>query len=356
MRPIDRVLAALGFEEPDRVPRTAGFTPAMLEEFKKRTGATDPEDFWDMEVRSIGYAETRVKADFNRFFPLHVAHKIAHVSEWGIGHVPGSSHHFVDYVHPMAAFTSVRELDEYPWPDVTANYRRSTVPETIERWHEKGYAVMAWPPMANGSVFENAWLLRGLEQLLVDFVENKEFAESLLDRITEFQVDNCRYLANCDSDVLVTGDDVGTQRGMMMSPAMWRRWLKPRLAKIIAAAREQKRDIRIFYHSDGDIRDIIPELIEIGVDVLNPVQPECMDPVEIRRLYGKKLAFWGTIGTQTTFPFGSPAEVKRVVSERIATVGRGGGLLLAPTHVLEPEVPWENVLAFFEAIEDEAER
>ena len=352
MRPIDRVLSAFSHEEPDRVPRVASLTPALLEKFRKRTGATNPADYWDFEIRDVGFGGSRIKTDFTRYFPRHLEHKITHVSEWGIGHVPGSMLHFTDYVHPMAAFASVKDVEEYPWPDVTAAYRRSTVPDAVENWHEKGYAVLGCPPMANGSIFENAWLLRGMEQLLVDFIENEEFAEALLDRLTEFQVENARFLANCDADVLLTGDDVGTQRGMMMSPDMWRRWLKGRLAKIIAAAREQKSHIHVFYHSDGDVRAIIPELIEIGVDILNPVQPECMDPAEMKRKYGKKLSFWGTMGTQTTMPFGNPAEVKRVVKERIATVGKGGGLLLAPTHVLEPDVPWENVVAFFEAIDE----
>jgi uroporphyrinogen decarboxylase len=356
MRHIDRVLAAFSHEAPDRVPRVAGLTPALQVKFRTRTGATNPEDYWDFEIRDAGFGESTVKTDFSRYFPRHLEHKIARVNEWGVGHIPGSMHHFTDYVHPMAEFTTLDELEAYPWPDVTATYRRSTVPDEIERWHERGYAVRGCPPMANGSVFEDAWLLRGLERLLMDFVENAQFAQALLDRITAFQVDNARFLANCGVDVLLTGDDVGTQRGMMMSPEMWRTWLKPRLARIIAAAREQKPYIHVFYHSDGDISAIVPELIEIGVDVLNPVQPECMDPAAMKKKYGKKLAFWGTIGTQTTFPFGSPAEVKRVVRERIATVGKHGGLLLAPTHVLEPEVPWENVVAFFEAIEECAKR
>ncbi len=352
MRPIDRVLAAFSHESPDRVPRVAGLTPALELTFRERTGATSPEDYWDFEIRDVGFGESRVKTDFSGYFPSHLEHKIAHVNEWGVGHVPGSTHHFTDYVHPMAEFTSPAELDEYPWPDVTAVYRRSTAPDEIEKWHERGYAVRGCPPMANGSIFENAWLLRGLERLLMDFVDNPEFASALLDRITGFQVENARFLANCEVDVLLTGDDVGTQRGMMMSPEMWRTWLKPRLAKIIAAAREQKPHIHVFYHSDGDIRAIVPELIEIGVDVLNPVQPECMDPAAMKKKFGKKLSFWGTVGTQTTFPFGSPDEVKRVIKERIATVGKSGGLLLAPTHVLEPDVPWENVVAFFEAIDE----
>ena len=97
---------------------------------------------------------------------------------------------------------------------------------------------------------------------------------------------------------------------------------------------------------------MIADLVDIGVNVLNPVQPECMDPAKIKREYGKHLSFWGTVGTQTTMPFGSPEEVKQIVRERIRTVGRGGGLIVAPTHLVEPEVPWENLLALVEAVDD----
>lgn len=106
------------------------------------------------------------------------------------------------------------------------------------------------------------------------------------------------------------------------------------------------------YHSDGVIYDIIPELIEIGVDVLNPVQPECVDPTALKAQYGDRLSFWGTIGTQTTMPFGMPEEVRENVRHMIETVGKGGGLLIAPTHLLEPEVPWENIEALIRAVKD----
>jgi uroporphyrinogen decarboxylase len=108
----------------------------------------------------------------------------------------------------------------------------------------------------------------------------------------------------------------------------------------------------VAHHCDGDATDIVGEFIECGVDVLNPVQPECMDPVAVKREYGKDLAFWGTIGTQTTMPFGSPEDVRAEVRNMIETVGKGGGLLLAPTHTVEPEVPWENIIAFFEACQE----
>jgi len=152
--------------------------------------------------------------------------------------------------------------------------------------------------------------------------------------------------------VLRLGDDIGMQSGMIMSADTWRHWLKPRLAQIIRAAKEVKPDIHIFYHSDGDCRAVIRDLIEIGVTVLNPVQPECMDPAEIKAAFGDQLAFWGTIGTQTTMPFGTPEQVRATVRERIMTVGKGGGLLIAPTHILEPEVPWDNIIAFVEAVNE----
>jgi uroporphyrinogen decarboxylase len=159
-----------------------------------------------------------------------------------------------------------------------------------------------------------------------------------------------RY-ARADVDVIEMGDDVSMQRGMLLSPAAWRQWLKPRLARVIQSAKAVKPDVLVKYHSDGNPSAIIPELIEIGVDVLNPVQPECIDPAEAKRLYGDRLAFWGTMGIQTTMPFGTPEQVAEVVKERIETVGEGGGLLIAPTHVLQPDVPWENIVAFFEAVE-----
>jgi uroporphyrinogen decarboxylase len=240
----------------------------------------------------------------------------------------------------------------YPFPDVTAEYRYSDMAGEVAEWHQRGYAVQAEIPHYSGTLFECAWLLRGLENLLADFLVNPDLAAALLDHLTASGIESATRLAGAGIDVLLTGDDVGTQRGMMMSPQLWRKWLKPRLAEIIAAAKKVKPDLLVFYHSDGNIAPIIPELIEIGVDILNPVQPECMDPAQLEREYGNHLAFWGTIGTQTTMPFGAPEEVKATVKERIETVGQGGGLLLAPTHVIEPDVPWENVVAFFEAVEE----
>jgi uroporphyrinogen decarboxylase len=150
----------------------------------------------------------------------------------------------------------------------------------------------------------------------------------------------------------MVGDDVANQRSLMFSIDLWRHFMKSRWEKVFQAARSVRPEIGIWYHSDGAILDIVPELLDIGVTILNPVQPECVDPVEIKRLLGRRAAIDGAIGTQTTMPFGTPADVKAMVRERVDTLGRDGALILSPTHMLEPEVPVENVLAFFEAVDE----
>ena len=202
-------------------------------------------------------------------------------------------------------------------------------------------------------MFEVAWYLRGMEDFMMDLMSGEDIAFALLDILTEMRVGMARRYGEAGVDLLMLGDDVATQIDMMISPALWRETLKPRLARVIRAAKEARPEILIFYHGDGNMETILPDLIEIGVEVLNPVQPECMDPVKMKAKYGDQLAFWGCIGTQTTMPFGTPDDVKRTVRELIASVGKGGGLFLAPTHTLEPDVPWANVEAFMEAVREQ---
>ena len=137
----------------------------------------------------------------------------------------------------------------------------------------------------------------------------------------------------------------------MMSLEIWRQVFKPRLMKVIRAAKEVNPQILIFYHSDGNVRKAIPDLIDAGVEVLNPVQPECMDPAEVKEEFGGRLSFFGTISVQNTMPYGTPHEVHEEVKLRMETIGKNGGLLLAPAHVLQPDTPWENIVAFFEAVD-----
>ena len=136
----------------------------------------------------------------------------------------------------------------------------------------------------------------------------------------------------------------------MFSLDLYRRFLKERTRRIISAAKQAKSDILVFMHSDGAVMDFIPEYIDIGVDIVNPLQPECNNLEEIGKRFGGKVSFWGGIGTQTTMPYGTKEEIANKVKELRMSLGKKGGLLIAPSHILEPEVPWENVLAFIEGV------
>jgi uroporphyrinogen-III decarboxylase len=151
-------------------------------------------------------------------------------------------------------------------------------------------------------------------------------------------------------DMIWLGDDVGQQQGMLISPRHWRRFLKPRLAEIISRVKSINPAVKVAYHTDGCVYAIIPELVEIGLDVLNPVQPAAMDPARLKRQYGRELCFWGSIDEQHTMPFGDPDQVRHEVEQRLKTVGQDGGLILAPTHHLQLDTPLENFWALLDAV------
>ncbi|UCH33523.1 MAG: hypothetical protein JSV65_13245 [Armatimonadota bacterium] len=344
----ERALAALQRRQPDRTPRHIRFSPPMLERFRERTGADDPETYYDLELTyATGPDQAAPRDDALTVFAPYLPDLPpgTTVDAFGRAFVPGGFYHFTRIVHPLREMKYAAELDDYPWPawpDEPSNALRAQV----RKLREEDRLVVG----GGGSIWEIAWQMRGMERLFLDMAENEPFAARVLDGITGAWCRTVRALAAAGVDMLRIVDDVGMQDRMLMSPAMWRAWLKPRLARLIQAARDINPVVFIQYHSDGWIEPIIEDLIEVGVDLLDPVQPECMDPVRIKQRFGDRLAFFGTMGTQSTFPFATPEELARVVRERVETVGAGGGLIIAPTHVLEPDVPWENVEAFLEAV------
>ena len=345
MTPRERVLTAWRRREPDRVPKHATFVPHQLQQVHQHTGQA-PEDAFGFEMRYLSIRPPRVQPDFRRYLPDNLPPGTT-LTEWGMAEKPGSFYHFTEYVHLMASLRDADELDDWPFPDYFDAARYKGLAAQAAAWHEQGYFCTGFL----GHIFETTWYMRSMEQLFIDFAVNRPFAERLLEEVTVRQLHKAVQFAKAGVDALHAGDDIGTQRGMLMSPETWRTWFKPRWARVIAAAKAENPDILVIYHSDGDISAVIPELAEIGVDVLNPVQPECLDVAEVKRLYGDRLAFFGGMGIQTTMPFGTPDKVRAETRRLIETLGAGGGYLIAPTHSLEPEVPWENIVAFFEAVE-----
>jgi uroporphyrinogen decarboxylase len=285
----------------------------------------------------------RETPDWKAYFPEGLNPE-TFFNEYGVAHEGGrtGTHHLWRMHHPLAGATSLEELQAYPWPawdfdDVSA--MRAAVDDA----HANGLPAMA--SMAC-SIWETAWYIRDMTQLMMDMAMEDEKAFFLLDLITEHAVQRAAAYARAGADVICMGDDIGMQQTIMMSLEMYQEWLKPRLGRVIAAAKAIKPDVLVHYHSCGFIEPYIPELIAIGVDILNPVQPECMDFAALHAQYGDVLSFNGTLGTQSTMPFGTPDEVRHTVHRNLEIAGAHGGLVVCPTHLLEPEVPWENVEAY----------
>ena len=332
-------------------PSEISLCAAQERAFTKHTGrpADEVSDYFRIPFRPVDGLRLAgaEKEAFLRYFPGGL-NADAWFSGWGVAFEPGHnevSQHFTRMRHPLEGDITMDDLAAYPFP-VHVRDHEAVQREQAAEIKAAGFAAIGNMPC---TVWETAWYMRGMENLMVDMAEGDEKAAFLLDTVTVQSVEQASAYARAGVDILAIGDDIGMQRAPLMSLAMYREWLKPRLARVIAAAREIKPDVLIQYHSCGYAEPFIEDLIEIGVDILNPVQPESMSFAEIHAKYGDRLSFNGTLGTQTTMPFGTPEDVHRTVIEHLDIAGEKGGLLVCPTHVVEPEVPWENIAAYLEA-------
>ena len=197
-------------------------------------------------------------------------------------------------------------------------------------------------------LFERAWSLRGMERLLMDLYDNVEFVEALFEKITEYNLGIINEALKYDFDGFYVADDYGQQRGMIMGPVLWRKYFKPYLARMFAPIK--KKGLPIMFHSCGDIEQIFPDMIEIGLDVYQTVQPEIYDLEKLKKNWGDKLCFYGAISTQRTLAFVKPAELKSIIRKTIDTVNVSGGYICAPTHQVQFDVPPENIMAMIEEL------
>ena len=201
------------------------------------------------------------------------------------------------------------------------------------------------------SLFERAWSLRGMENLMVDFIQNPSFVHELFNKITDFNLKIIDNLINFPVNGIYFGDDWGGQRGLLMSPGTWRAFIRPYLQKMYGRAHDKGYDV--FIHSCGNITVILDDLIEIGVDVFNPFQPEAIDVEGIIEKYSGKLAFYGGLSIQKTLPFGKPEDVRKEVDSRLKLAGKFRGLILSPSHDMPPDIPMDNILAMLETIKNQ---
>jgi len=269
------------------------------------------------------------------------------VSEWGLTYrqAEGFGSPYTLASHPLAEAT-LADLDNYPWPDPLVSARFAGIAEEAARLREGPYAVIG--NLGWSEVFGLAWYLRGFENFMVDLLTNKEFARALLRRITDYQ--KARYAAFLDLvgdalDIIPFMDDMGGQNGLFVSPRVYREVIKPFHAEVLSLIRSRTR-AAVMFHSCGGVAPLMDDFVEMGVEILNPVQVAArgMDTAALKQRYGQCIAFWGAVDTQNVLPFGSADDVRTEVLRRIAELGAGGGYVVAPTHVVQADVPPANVL------------
>jgi len=346
MKPRERVEIALNHERPDRCPMQISFTPEFAQRLRadmeiKGKQVHNPHGGGntyelerslgeDMLLTSVGWANSYYMDDK------------PYVDEWGVGwdvhpyETPFGTGHYTEIVsHPLADDAA---MSSYQPPDPHRPELYTASEQMISTFKEEYWIV----GVTVTTIFETAWALRGLEQMMLDMSMEPDLANQILDIPYNYHLAAAKKLVEMGVDMIWTGDDVGSQNQMMISPRMWREFFKPRMANFISELKVISPNVKVAYHTDGYVEPIIPELIEIGLDVLNPIQPASMDPADIKQKYGDKLSFWGSIDEQHTLPFGSPQDVANEVRLRLETVGCNGGLILAPTHHVQLDTPLEN--------------
>ena len=272
------------------------------------------------------------------------------VSYWGMGTVPlkteegwpAGSKRF----HPLARVHSIEELKGYPFPDLARSGADEGLEEKVQALKEAEYTVLG---QMSQTILETAYGMRGLPQLMVDFHERPAYVTFLFETIAEQRRFQARRFAEAGVDILRIGDDIATQGSLLVSPKLYQERIKPLHASVIAAARAVNPDVQVKYHSDGALTPLLPDLIEIGVNIINPVQPECMDLMEIKREFGVDLTLWGCMPVQSLWAHGSREDVLGHLRFLMEEIAPGGGLVVKFTNFLTTGKSLENLRIFFES-------
>ena len=363
-------MTALEHREPDRVPIVVGVSNATgIKAVPYRRLAAilglEPGDRYIYDWPELGTAHpteailerlgTDVRPVFDAF-PTWLRERhgsrpphAPFIDDWGSGQVELDDGTWFPGIHPLAEATTFDAIERYPWPDMDDPSRVAHVHEAAARIRaESDFAVMATPWLL--FPLERAYAMQGLEHFLTNLALEPEFAEALLRRIAALCTRLMGHFLDAlgpNVDIIKIGDDLGTEQSLLMSPAMYRRILKPIHAQYIAFIRERTR-ARVLFHSCGDVSALLDDFVDIGIDVLNPVQTSTgglADLGALKRRYGERLSFCGAIDTKRVLPDGTPDQVRAEVRRVIGALAPGGGYLLAAVHTIMNEVPPENILA-----------
>ena len=374
----ERVLATIHHEQPDRVPLVIGVSNATGIKMKpyqgiKKLAQIEAPDKYLYDWPELGTAEIdeetmrRLHSDVRGVLDLEPesvrkrnCERPPHsncIDSWGSGQVEVKPGDWYPGVHPLQDARTIDELDAYPgWPDMSDPTRIAHVQETAKRLAEENQcAIMATPWLL--FPFERAHAMQGLETFLVNMAMEPDFAREMLQRIAA----HCKQLMGRflealgdNVDIIKIGDDLGTEQSLLISPAMYRDILKPIHADLIRFIKERTK-AKVFFHSDGDVAPLIEDFIEIGIDILNPIQTSAgsmSDLESLKKRFGRNIVFCGGIDTRRILPFGSVEDVRQEVRRVMQILGPGGGHMVAAVHTIMDDVPPENVLAMADAVEE----
>ena len=331
----ERVLATLNHKQPDKIPYNIHFTKKahakMVEfykdiDFESKIGGC----FVDLGVYDYNYKKISANIWDDRFgvrWDRRVDKDIGAVCNCLVD--PGN-------------------IDKYRFPDPgTDGCFKDNTPTYIPRTNSGNFFIV----QLGFSLFERAWTLAGMENFLMAMVSNEDFVNKLLDKILEYNlqwIDKALFL---DIDAMLFGDDWGTQNGLLMGPKLWRKFIKPRIKQMYHAVKRKGK--YVFIHSCGKVDEIFPDLIECGLDLFNPFQPEVMDVFDMKKKYGDSLSFYGGISTQKTLPYGTVGQVRDEVKQLLDVVGKDGGYIAAPAHAIPPDAKPENIAAMIEVLQNQ---
>jgi uroporphyrinogen decarboxylase len=354
-----RVFDVLNYKLPDRFPLDGWFLNGVLYELKKYYKVNDNEDILEklgIDIRTTCMEpEESFKNEYSYFKKFGLALMIDDCymrnsgkdeveDEWGVKiKITGDEDLNWKYsLHPLND-NGVLSLNNLKLPDLDSPGRFEKVKRDVEKWKDK-YIVAAGVSM----LFRKGWILCGFSRFLEALYTDREFVEKLLDVLMEFYTNQIKKYIEAGVNIIQFGGDLGTEESLMISPKLWREIFNPRLKYIIDA--NKKEGIYFYLHSDGNISDIIPDLIEAGINILNPIQPECMDPREIKMKYGNKITLHGTMSLQQTFTQGTKEDIKNEVLDRVKYCGYNGGLILAPSNSFTSDVPIANIIYFYDFV------
>jgi uroporphyrinogen decarboxylase len=366
MKQRERVLAALEHEEPDRIPLDflGGVSSITLQAYiklKEYLGLAwegEKYDTWngmitiDPEIlRLFGIDLRKISLNFPAGWKPKRFPNGTFLDEWGLKRKPSPDGLYYEVVPTLQGAIEKEDIDNHPWPDPNALGLINGLEREAKELEKAGWAVAT--SSIGGGIFEIAWWLRGFTNFIKDLYKNPDFACYLLDKITNIQISLFDILLGEVGDYIVMvqiEDDLGSQTGPLIPLNLYRKYIKPYHKKLCDFI-HKRTDAKIMIHSDGAIETFIQDLIDVGIDVLNPIQPlaKGMDTKNLKEKYGDKICFHGGVDTQKVLPYGTSKEVEEEVIKRIKDLAPNGGYILAPSHNIQVDTPPENVIIMYKA-------